>query len=66
MNRHTPLLGAVLAVLLLPGVEPARAQIAASHVYHNHMPNFWAYYDVSQYASTPVGAPIRYTLRISE
>lgn len=25
------------------------------------MPNFWAYYDTSKYASTPVGSPIRYT-----
>ena len=39
----------------------ARAEIAAAHVYHNHMPNFWPYYDVSQYNATPVGSPIRYT-----
>jgi hypothetical protein len=25
------------------------------------MPNFWPYYDVTQYATTPMGAPIRYT-----
>lgn len=49
---------AATAVLLQAG--SARAQIAASHVYHNHMPNFWAYYDTSKYASTPVGGPIRY------
>jgi len=59
VNRLKPLLLPAVAVLLLAG--PARAQIAASHVYHNHMPNFWAYYDVSKYASTPVGGAIRYT-----
>ncbi|HZH79626.1 MAG TPA: carbohydrate binding domain-containing protein [Archangium sp.] len=61
MNRSrsfvVPALAAT-AVLLQAG--SARAQIAASHVYHNHMPNFWAYYDTSKYASTPVGGPIRY------
>ncbi len=50
---------AMVALLLHAG--PTQGQIAAAHVYHNHMPNFWAYYDVSQYASTPVGSPIRYT-----
>jgi PKD repeat protein len=39
----------------------AEAKIAATHIYHNHMPNFWPYYDTSSYASTAVGAPIRYT-----
>lgn len=38
----------------------AFAEIAASHVYHNHMPNFWPYYDTSKYASTPVGGEVRY------
>ncbi|GGF60890.1 hypothetical protein GCM10010912_02620 [Paenibacillus albidus] len=37
------------------------ADIAATHVYHNHMPNFWAYYDVNAYNSAAVGSPIRYT-----
>ncbi|OJT20517.1 alpha-amylase [Archangium sp. Cb G35] len=59
MNRLKPLLLPAVAALLWAG--PAQAQIAASHVYHNHMPNFWAYYDVSKYASTPVGGAIRYT-----
>jgi chitodextrinase len=36
------------------------AEISASHVYHNHMPNFWPYYNTSQYSSTATGAPIRY------
>ena len=39
----------------------AEAKIAATHIYHNHMPNFWPYYDTSSYASTAIGAPIRYT-----
>ena len=42
-------------------VNTADATIAASHVYHNHMPNFWPYYDTSSYKGTAVGAPIRYT-----
>jgi chitodextrinase len=49
----------LLAAALLCA-SPARGQIAAAHVYHNHMPNFWPYYDTAQYASTPVGGPIRY------
>jgi chitodextrinase len=49
-----------LAAAMLLQAGSAQAQIAASHVYHNHMPNFWAYYDTSKYASTPVGGPIRY------
>lgn len=43
------------------GLSDAEALIAATHVYHNHMPNFWPYYDTSKYASTPVGGAIRYT-----
>ncbi|GLS27592.1 PKD domain-containing protein [Marinibactrum halimedae] len=39
----------------------AQAEIAATHIYHNHMPNFWPYYDVMTYAATPIGASIRYT-----
>jgi hypothetical protein len=33
------------------------------HVYHNHMPNFWPFYEVhvgKTYKVTAVGAPIRY------
>lgn len=47
--------------LLQANASGVSAEIAAAHVYHNHMPNFWAYYDVNQYGSTPVGSPIRYT-----
>ncbi|MFC5704061.1 carbohydrate binding domain-containing protein [Cohnella faecalis] len=53
------LAGALL--VLQASVTPASAEIAAAHVYHNHMPNFWAFYDVNQYSSTSVGSPIRYT-----
>ncbi|MEM9103677.1 MAG: PKD domain-containing protein, partial [Pseudomonadota bacterium] len=35
--------------------------IAATHIYHNHMPNFWPYYDVKDYEQLSVGEPIRYT-----
>jgi chitodextrinase len=59
MHRVKSLIGPVLSALLLSAV-PARAQIAASHVYHNHMPNFWAYYDLSKYATTPTGGAVRY------
>ncbi|MFD2670873.1 carbohydrate binding domain-containing protein [Marinicrinis sediminis] len=60
---QTALLLLLSLMLMVPamGLQSASAEIAASHVYHNHMPNFWAYYDTGQYASTPVGAPIRYT-----
>ena len=60
MYRLRSLIGPTLSALLLLLAMPARAQIAASHVYHNHMPNFWAYYDLSKYASTPTGGAIRY------
>ncbi|MFY0578031.1 hypothetical protein ACN28S_30235 [Cystobacter fuscus] len=59
MHRVKQSIGPVLSALLLCAT-PASAQIAAAHVYHNHMPNFWAYYDLSQYASTPTGGPVRY------
>ena len=53
----------LLALSIVISTQPsaAYAEISASHVYHNHMPNFWAYYDTSKYATTPVGSPIRYT-----
>lgn len=35
--------------------------IAATHIYHNHMPNFWPYYNTSEYEKAAVGTPIRYT-----
>ena len=50
-----------LSIVVSTHTTAAYAEISASHVYHNHMPNFWAYYDTSKYASTPVGSPIRYT-----
>lgn len=51
----------VLSMIISTQNTAAYAEISASHVYHNHMPNFWAYYDTSKYASAPVGSPIRYT-----
>jgi chitodextrinase len=59
MNRLKPYAALALVALVLHA-GTAQAQIAAAHVYHNHMPNFWPYYDVTWYASTPVGSPIRY------
>jgi chitodextrinase len=55
---------ALLATLSVILPAPAGAEIAAAHVYHNHMPNFWPFYAVdigAKYNSTPVGGPIRYT-----
>lgn len=57
-------LGAILMTLPLVftiQTSAVFAEISATHVYHNHMPNFWAYYDTSTYHSAPVGSPIRYT-----
>lgn len=64
VQRRKLLALTVASVLALPGamiVSEAEAKIAATHIYHNHMPNFWPYYDTSSYATTPVGGPIRYT-----
>jgi hypothetical protein len=36
------------------------SSICATHIYHNHMPNFWPYFDVETYSSIPDGAPVRY------
>ena len=47
-------------VAIFPCVD-VEAKIAATHIYHNHMPNFWPYYDVSKYDSLKVGDAIRYT-----
>ena len=49
-----------LGVLIGMAAAPAQATISATHIYHNHMPNFWPYYDVSQYDNLAVGAKIRY------
>ncbi|MFC5468967.1 carbohydrate binding domain-containing protein [Cohnella suwonensis] len=55
------LLISTLAIFcVIPSASTAFAEIAASHVYHNHMPNFWPYYDTSNYQSTPIGGEIRY------
>ena len=36
------------------------AEIMATHIYHNHMPNFWPWFNTASYEQLPVGAPIRY------
>lgn len=60
-NQRKPRAFALLAgAALALSASIARADIAATHIYHNHMPNFWPYYDVTQYDSLPVGASIRY------
>ena len=37
------------------------SNIAATHIYHNHMPNFWPYFDAATYNSIPDGQMVRYT-----
>ena len=37
-----------------------RAEIMATHIYHNHMPHFWPYFQVESYEKMAVGDPIRY------
>ncbi|WP_238654753.1 carbohydrate binding domain-containing protein [Paenibacillus piscarius] len=67
MTKKSRLLRKITALLLgmllsVPATaSQVSADIAATHVYHNHMPNFWAYYDLNSYNSTPTGSPIRYT-----
>lgn len=51
----------VAFALTLTLASGAMAEIAATHIYHNHMPNFWPYYDVSQYDALPVATAIRYS-----
>ena len=64
MRSKTPLKKRYLALavssLLAGMMQGAQAEVAATHIYHNHMPNFWPYYDVKDYDSTGVGQPIRY------
>lgn len=61
--KRKALCGAMASIMLfgIGGPNQALSELSATHIYHNHMPNFWPYYDVSTYASLPVGAPIRYT-----
>ena len=62
--RPSALTVAIGLAISLPGLtlsQDAEAVIAATHIYHNHMPNFWPYYDTSSYKSAAVGSPIRYT-----
>ena len=67
--RHTGvgLLSLAMGVVGLSGLPASgQALIPESHLYHNHMPNFWPFYAMpsqmaSKYNSTAVGAPVRYT-----
>ena len=62
-NKNTPVRSRLAAGILLGlavAMPAAQANVAATHIYHNHMPNFWPYYDVSKYDALPVGAPVRY------
>ena len=61
MSKLSRLHCAVLAVLAGTCSVASQAEIAATHVWHNHMPNFWPYFNVSSYDSLAVGAPIRYS-----
>lgn len=59
--RLLPTAAAVtLGLALGLGATSAQSQIAATHIYHNHMPNFWPYFDTSSYDGLAVGAPVRY------
>ncbi|MDP4143724.1 MAG: carbohydrate binding domain-containing protein [Bacillota bacterium] len=53
------LASALVCSIVAPGAN-VLAEIDATHVYHNHMPNFWPYYDTSQYNSAKVGDAVRY------
>ncbi|MFM7203845.1 MAG: carbohydrate binding domain-containing protein [Myxococcota bacterium] len=61
LQKRLGLLSGMLVGLGVSFAPHAQAEIAATHIYHNHMPNFWPYYDVTQYDRLSVGAPIRYT-----
>ncbi len=52
--------GWALFSLWLICANVASAEVKATHVYHNHMPNFWTYFDVANFERLPVGTPIRY------
>ncbi len=55
-----PLAAAGLILATLSSQMSIAADIAATHIYHNHMPNFWPYYDLQSYKHATVGSPIRY------
>ncbi|WP_432464433.1 PKD domain-containing protein [Agarivorans sp. QJM3NY_33] len=50
----------MFAITMVAASVSAHAEIAATHIYHNHMPNFWPYYDVSEYDNLAVGEAVRY------
>ena len=47
-----------LLALILAG--DSYCSIKSTHIYHNHMPNFWPFFDLSRYESLEDGEPIRY------
>lgn len=53
---------AVLAASVVSSIFSGKvsAEIDATHVYHNHMPNFWPYYNTKNYDTAKVGDSIRY------
>lgn len=65
MKRNSFLSRSLIAVFILmlafSLLINANGDIAAAHVYHNHMPNFWPYFNLDTYTSLPVGQPVRYT-----
>lgn len=65
MLRINSLSFAVGLAVAIPGFvvsddAQAAGTIAATHIYHNHMPNFWPYYNTADYEKAAVGDPIRY------
>lgn len=52
----------LLVLCLWVGVVSAQQKVAATHLYHMHMPNFWPYYDVDSYEQLPIGERIAYKL----
>lgn len=42
--------------------EKIQKKVAATHLYHMHMPNFWPYFDVTSYENIPNGEFIQYKL----
>lgn len=61
LYRKSVFLLITIISILTMGTNTIFAEISATHVYHNHMPNFWPYYNLESYSSTAVGSPIRYT-----
>lgn len=48
INGLTAAVSMAIALPMIAASGEAEAVIAATHIYHNHMPNFWPYYDTSK------------------